>query len=444
MIKFNPSYTNIWGISYPLILAGIAETVVDITDTIFLAHYGITELAAIGLADAIYGIALFMTLGLVDGIQITIGRRAGEGKPLDIGRVFNQGVYLLLITSSVMLLVILQLVPGLTHAVLESQTVDAAVNQYLQISAFALVFQALNLSLSAFYIGISRTRILIGAAFILAAINVALDYLLIFGNHGFPELGIEGAAIASLCAEIATFAFLAGDTIRRNYYHSYGLFQFKRWNSAVSSTLIRLSTPISLEALVETVRWFGFFLIIERLGEDVLAGANIIYSCYVFFLLPTDALSETVSSMVSNLIGQKKGGALRLFLARIIRLGYLIVAPAVILSVLFPGAILSAFSDDSALVSLSLNSMYVIALGIIAAVPGSAFYAAVASTGDTRVTLIIQLVVTAFTLVIAWLAALSWGLSLEYVWLAEVVGWIVCLLLSWIWFRSEFWKRIEI
>ena len=73
---FYPGYRNIWGISFPIIIAGISESVVEITDTIFLAHYGVTELAAIGMADAIYSLVLFLSLGLVDGIQIIIGRRA--------------------------------------------------------------------------------------------------------------------------------------------------------------------------------------------------------------------------------------------------------------------------------------------------------------------------------------------------------------------------------
>jgi len=102
-MRFRPTYRNIWGISFPIILAGISETIVDITDTVFLAHYGITELAAIGVADAIYGLALFITLGLVDGIQIIIGRRAGQEQPIEIGHVFNQGLYLLTVAAVILI-----------------------------------------------------------------------------------------------------------------------------------------------------------------------------------------------------------------------------------------------------------------------------------------------------------------------------------------------------
>lgn len=443
-MKFDPTYKKIWGISYPIILAGIAETIVDITDTIFLAHYGTTELAAIGLADAIYGVALFLTLGLVDGIQIIIGRRAGQGKKREIGRVFNQGIYLLLLASALMVTAIVLVVPDITATILESDSIDTAVNQYLQIAAYSLFFQSISMALSAFYVGISRTRILIGAAIMLAATNIALDYLLIFGNFGLPELGIEGAAIASLAAEFATLAFLTADTVRKHYIGTYSLFRFGRWNSNLALMITTISTPVSLEALIETARWFGFFLIIERLGETPLAAANIIYSCYALYLLPTDAFDETIASMVSNLIGQKRDASLALFLRRVIKLCYSVVAPLLILSAIFPDIVLSAFTEEEALISLSVNSLYVIILAVSIAVPASAFYSAVVGTGDTLITLLSQLAITVTTLLFAYYAAIYRGFALEFVWLAEVLGWLVCLSLSWFWFRSGFWQRLQL
>lgn len=443
-MKFEPTYRRIWGVSYPIILAGIAETIVDITDTIFLAHYGTTELAAIGLADAIYGVAMFLTLGLVDGIQIIIGRRAGEGKNLEIGRVFNQGSYLLLLASALMVAILVLLVPWLTAEILESESIDIAVNQYLYIGAYSLFFQSISMALSAFYVGISRTRILIGAAILLSVTNIALDYLLIFGRFGLPELGIEGAAFASLAAEFAILVFLMLDCVRKHYIRTYGLFRFGRWNSHIASMIVSISTPVSLEALVETLRWFGFFLIIERMGEDPLAAANIVYSCYALFLLTTDAFDETVSSMVSNLIGQGKEKELTGFLMRVIRLCYMVVVPVLFLSLTFPDAVLAIFTEEDALISLSINSLYVVILTVIIAVPASTFYSAVVGTGDTVVTLFIQLVITVTTLVLAYYAAISLGLSLEYVWLAEVIGWVVCLLLAGFWFRSGFWQRLQV
>lgn len=443
-MRFRPTYRNIWGISFPIILAGISETIVDITDTVFLAHYGITELAAIGVADAIYGLALFITLGLVDGIQIIIGRRAGQEQPIEIGHVFNQGLYLLTIAAVILILIIIFVVPVLTSDIFSSTDIYTAVNTYLQITAYALLFQSFNLAYSAFYVGISRTTVLIGAAVVLAVTNITLDYVLIFGYLGFPELGIQGAAIASLIAEIATFIFLTLDIARQRYSSLYGLFHFTRWNVALSWHLFKISMPVSIDALVDMTKWFMLIIIIEQLGEEILASANIIFSCYALFLISVDSFSETVCSMISNLIGQQQRQQLTVLIHRTIKLSYFVVLPVLILTWLFPEYVLAIFTTDINMIEASYKGLLMIVLATLVAVPADAYYSAVAGTGDTRVTLLIQSIVAICTLVYAWYAALVFNWELEYILLAEILGWLVCLCLSWAWFRSGLWDHLKV
>lgn len=443
-MKFKPGYKSIWGISFPIIIAGFSETVVDVTDTIFLAHYGITELAAVGLAATIFGVTLFLTLGLVDGMQIVIARRAGEERLTAIGEVFNQGLYLLTLAALAMILFILFIVPLITVDLLASENIHKEVNAYLQITAYALLFQSFNLAYSAFYVGISRTKVLIAATAILAVVNIVLDYALIFGNLGFVEMGIEGAAVASLSAEIAAFVYLTADVIWRGYNRSYNMLRFTKWKNTLSKRLISISTPISLEALVDMTKWFLFFIIIERLGEQELAMASIIFSCYAMLLITTDSFSESVCSMVSNLIGQQKVQQLTLLIRRTIILSYATVFPMLILTLLFPEYILAIFTTDVEMVAASINSLMVIVLAVLIAVPGEAYYSAIVGTGDTRAVLIIQIIITFFMLTFAYIAAFVLQLELEYIWLAEVFGWLVCLSLSWALFSSGFWQRLKI
>ena len=441
---FRPSYRSIWGISFPLILAGISETVVDITDTIFLARYGVTELAAVGIADAIYGIALFVSLGLVDGLQIIIGRRVGEGRKSEIGRVFNQGLYMLALVSAPLILFIVFIVPAATAPVFASADVHGAVNDYLQITAYALLFQSVNLAYSAFYIGISKTRILIGAAAVLAVSNIVLDYALIFGNFNLPELGIRGAAIASIAAEILAFAFISQDLLRKGYASEYGLLRPSRWSRRYAVKLAAISYPVSLEALVDTLKWFLFFLIIEQRGEIELASATIIYSCYALFLIPVDSFSETVCTMISNLIGQQQIPRLKLLITRTIKLTYMVVAPLLVVAVAFPELVLSIFTPDETIIGVSYASLVMVTVITVIAVPAYTHYAAVFGTGDTGAILRIQIIMTVSAVAIAYCCALVLGLALEYVWLAEMAACLICLGLSWYWFRSEQWKKLEI
>ena len=442
--RFSPSYKNIWLLSFPLMIAGLSETIVGITDTIFLAHYGTTELAALGLADAIYALALFLIAGFVDGIQITIGRRAGEERHLQIGKVLNQGLYLLAGISVIMILLILWIVPLITVELFQSIQIHQAVEMYLNVAIYGLFFHAFNLALSAFYVGISRTGVFIGATLVLAITNISLDYLLIFGNYGFSEMGIEGAGIASLAAEVAVSLFFLIDIIRRRYIQKYGLFLFEAWNRTLIKTLTMLSMPVSLGVLVESLRWVLFFVIIEQLGEESLAIATIIFSCYALLLIPVDAFSETICSMVSNLLGQKDEEQLSQLIMRTIVLVYIMVIPILGIALFFPEYILSIFSPDVVVIEGAVTSLMVIALAVLIAVPADILVSAVAGTGDTLVTLAIEVLVSLSILGYAYYAAFVAGFSLEYIWLTETIGWTLYLFLAWAWLQSGWWKRLNI
>lgn len=442
--KFIPNYRNIWTLTFPLIIVGASEATVTIIDTIFLAHYGTTELAALGLASTIYILSLFLIYGFVDGIQILIGRRAGEEQPKQIGKVLNQGLYILMALCAVIIVLVLSFVPMATVKLFESQGVHTAVNLYLGIAIFSLFFHAFNLALSTFYVGISRTNVFIGATLVLAITNISLDYLLIFGNFGFEEMGIEGAAIASLVAEAAFSLVLIIDIKRRRYIDTYGLLVFEKVDTAIMRTLTILSTPVSLDVLVESLRWFLFFLIIEHLGENTLAVTTIIFSYYTLLLISVDAFAETVSSMISNLIGQKDNKQIGKMISKTILLSFVSIVPMLIITYFYAEPILSIFSEDQTMIDSAMPILVVIVLATLIAIPADIISASVAGTGDTTVTLVIEIIVSTTILVYTYYAAFVADFSLTYIWFAEVIGWLVCLVLSWSWLYSGAWKRLNI
>jgi len=334
--------------------------------------------------------------------------------------------------------------PWATIELFQSQEIHATVDLYLRIAIYGLFFHAFNLALSAFYVGISRTKVFIVAMFILALTNISLDYLLIFGNYGFSKMGIEGAAIASLSAEVAVSAYFIIDIIRHRYIPVYGLFLFEKINASIIKTLSKLSVPVSMEVLIGSVRWFLFFIIIEQLGEEALAIATIIFSCYALLLIPIEAFSETICSMASNLIGQKDEKDVGQLVFKTVKLGYLTILPVLVFTIFFPEYILAIFSPDDSIIESAVMTLMVIVIATLLAVPADIIASAVAGTGDTMVTLGIELIVSLSVLGYAYYAAFIADFSLESIWIAEIIGWSVCLLLSWVWLRSGVWKRLNI
>src|SRR5262245_61530830 len=289
----------LWSITLPIIFAEVSEIVLHVTNTIFLARVGVVELGAIGIADSIWEVFLVIPLGLVDGVQILTARGLGRHRPLTAGAVFNQG--LLLVTAAAIALAGLlgATLPWISGWLVSSSEVGGAIRAFLGIACWGIPFTVANFTYGALLTSIGRTRVLVPATLLLVATNCALDYALIFGNFGAPALGIRGAAIALICSEFVTCVFLTAVLFGTGAARRYGLFRARPWSRRLFRRLMRMSAPVWGQTLVEAVRWFAFFLILERVSPAALAVGNVVYSCYEVFRVPTEAFAETACSMVS-------------------------------------------------------------------------------------------------------------------------------------------------
>lgn len=435
---------TVWAVSLPIVFAEISETIVHVTDTAFLARVGVAELGAIALADTIYELATVPMVALVDGIQILTSRRAGQRRDEAVGETFNLGLALLTVVSLVLTLGLRLAAPWLTGVVVASKDVGIAVEAFVPVVAIGTVFHAANLAYSALLVALSRTRVLIPATILLATTNLFLGFCLIFGNLGFPRLGIAGAAWGSVGAEVVTCAYLTAHILRHIDLRRYALLRLPHLDGRLTRSLCSISFPVGLQALMEGLRWFVFFVLAEQVGEEMLATSNVVYSFYAALRIPTEGFSETACSMVSHLIGSGRSGSLGHLLWQVILPSYLVTLPFAAVVLLFPGPLLFLFVGDPRVVEGCVNSLRVVAAAMLVVIPGQVWFVSVSGTGDTRAAFVIELALTATMLLVAYVAGFSFGLPPEYVWISVPLGWLLCLSLSYRWIQAGRWRRLTI
>jgi multidrug resistance protein, MATE family len=443
----------------PIIFLEVSETLLQATDTAFLARVGNTEVAALALADTILQFWTVVIVGLVAALLIVIARRLGEGNERAAGQTFNLVLLLVVLISLFLTATLKAGSPLLLDYVVASQEVGRAVDAYLQIGAYGIVFQSISLAYTALYIGLRRTRVLVGAGSVLVVTNFVLSYVLIFGKLGLPPMGIEGAALGELGAEIATFVFLTAFTLRRLDLGRYGLFRLDVWDGKLAWSMFRTSSPVALQELLEGVRWFLFFVIIERVSTEALAWSNIIYACYTVLLIPTMAFGETTISMVSDFIGRgrthRTGRLIRVDRRRTHNIGrligllsssaYLMTLPVMVMGLLFPSMVLSIFTSDQAAIEGAAGGLRVVLLSMLIGIPAEMWFAAVLGTGDTDAVLLIEFFLTAATLVVVYVAAfVIVPVTLSYLWISLPVAWLIGLVLSYGWVKAGYWERREV
>ncbi len=251
----------VWRVSLPIILAQASESLLHLIDTIFLSRVGVTELGALAVADSLLLLFLVVPLALVDGIQILTARRAGQRRPQAVGAMFNQG-FVLVFAVCIASTVALKLVsPIAVRWFVETDAVGAAVDEFLQIAAYGIAFGAASFAYSALLVSLGRTRVLIPATIVLATTNIVLGYIFIFGRLGAPALGMRGAAIGSVGAEIAACVFLTVYVWRAIDSSRYEF--FRAW-TVVQAILV--TVPFIMIALLAP-EWF---LAAFKPGADVL------------------------------------------------------------------------------------------------------------------------------------------------------------------------------
>src|SRR5437762_3996342 len=430
----------VWRVSLPIIFAQTSEAVLHVIDTIFLARVGVTELGAIAVADSMLLIFLVAPLALVDGIQIVTARRAGQRRPDALGAAFNHGFVLMLVVCVASTVALRIVSPLLAAWVVESQDVGVAVDGFLQIAAYGIGFTGATFAYSALLVSLGRTRVLVPATAVLAATNVVLNYILIFGKFGFPALGMRGAAAGSLGAEVVTFLFLTVYLWRRLDPARYGLFRLRPFERRTMLLLSRTSAPLAVQRLLEALRWLAFFLILERVSNRALAVANLVSACYVVFWIPTEGFAETSCSMVSRFVGRNQPERIGNLLRDATGGALVATVPFLAIALLVPHWFFAWFAPESVLLADGSASLRVVALAMLVVIPGEMWFVAVSGTGDTAAALGIELILTATMVGIAYLTAVPLAWPIEIVWLALPIAWSVCLLISYMWIKSRIWR----
>jgi putative MATE family efflux protein len=451
-MKSLPSYKQIWQITLPLLLGLIAESLVGVTDTAFLGHVGETEAAAAGYAGAFYIILFVVGMGFGTGTQILTSRRNGEQNFKQIGSIVENSLYFIWLFSAIVVVVALLLVGQIFGAVTNSPDVADASIRFLNIRVFTLFFSLGCVICSRFFVGIQLTKYIGIGALIVAGTNFILDYVLIFGKFGFPKMGLEGASLAAVLAEVVGLAYYIIIIIRKVDLAKYDLFRFKKPQLDIVRNTFNLSGFTMLQNLVSLIGWFLFFVIIEKTGEwnttvsgeRNLAVCNFVRSYYLLIIVPMWAFGHAVSTLVSNAIGAGQ----RRYVFQIIRRVSILCAGSMVIififTICFSKEIMSLYTPNEVLINMGINGLWIVALAnIIGGVTWTVF-TAISATGNTQIALLIETVTTIVYVCVIYVLAHIFANRISFVWFSELVYYVVMGVGSFVYLSTNHWTKKQI
>ena len=179
----NYAYKQIWLINLPIMVSLLMEQLINFTDSIFLGHVSQIDLGASALATMYYTAIYMLGFGFSLGIQVVIARRNGEGRYMDVGKVFYQGLIFLSVFAVIIFILSKLFSPVLLRMTISSDNVYQATMRYMEWRDYSYLFAFPLLAIRAFFVGTTNTKILTANSIIMVICNVLFNYLLIFGNR---------------------------------------------------------------------------------------------------------------------------------------------------------------------------------------------------------------------------------------------------------------------
>lgn len=430
-------------LALPMVISNLAYTLLGVTDILFLGRVSATALGAAGLANLVFLTISLVFRGAVNGVTTFVARAYGAKDYVAAGQyLIHFIIFALLLTPAVVFL------PQLYQWFFQIMQPDSTVAQqalvYLHIRNISMPFNLVFTAFIGFLIGIGNTRLPALLSWTAVLINIAANYVLIFGKLGFPALGIAGAAYATVLAIIVQ-TLLAAVLVFRFYNEQYQLSQWSWPNLVRLGKMAKVGFPIGLADAVDVGAFATFMGLISRLGTAELAASQIVNQISSVAFMPGFALSAATGSMVGRFLGAKEPQLAEEVGYQGVRLGLSFMG---LLGVVFwcvPRQLTGFFTADPLLQEVAILPMRLIAIYQIFDAMNIVFRGALNGAGDTRFGMI-------FTVIGAWgifiptvyLLTFSWGLGLAGAW-GGALTYIFCLGVTFlIRFRNGRWKELAL
>ncbi len=411
-----------------------------LTNTAFLGRVGETELGVNGITGVYYLILSMIGYGFSNAVQVLMARRSGEGDHEGLARIFANSILLSLFSSFGLMLLSLWLAPLIFGLSLhDNEHILLSVN-YLYIRVWGLPFLMLTQLANAFFISTGQSRYLIVGSIVSTVVNIVADYFLIFGKSGFPKLGLEGAAVASVMADICFCMTMYGIFYFRQQYRKYPVIAYFKFDTALAQNTLKVAAPLVVQYMFSIGGWQVFFIFVEHLGEPPLAASQILRSVFGIMGLGTWAFAATCNTMVSNVIGQGKSNEVLSLVTKIAKISLGITAAICLVLLSFSTEFLSLYTEDVSLIVLARPSLYVIVTATLIMSVSSVLFNAVLGTGNTMVNLFIEVFCVGCYLVYCYIVIERNHMSLQWAWGSEFVYWTTLFTTSILYLKYGRWR----
>ena len=452
MTFFTPNrYKEILRISLPLVLSMGATTVMEFTDRIFLGRYSLDALAASMPAGITSFLFTSFFIGTAGYVNVFIAQYIGANDNKSVGASLWQGIYFSIfgaVCMAFLALTAVRLFAFIGHAP-EIQKLEVI---YFRILCYGTGAGILGTTLSCFYSGRGLTKNVMLVHIIGTLFNIPLDYAIINGVWGFPELGIQGAALATVMSWVLIASIFIVLIFNKKYNESFSIWNARQFNPKLFMRLMKFGIPGGVQFFLDILAFTFFILIVGRLGKQELAVTNLVMSINALSYMPMFGFSMGVSTLVGQAMGGGKPNSAVIAANSTAHIALIYVFGLILLFVFFPTPLIKLFlpadmapADLKVIIDMGIILLRFVAAYLFFDSINMIYMGALKGAGDSMFIMWSMSLATIFFLFIpVWVGVTNFGMGLYFSWTCITIYlFMLCLIIFTRFYKGK-WKTIRI
>lgn len=340
----------------PILITQVALYMMTFFDILMTGRYNTDDLAGVTIGSSFWVPVYTGLSGILMGLTPMIAHYIGAGKKHETRPSVQQGLYVSLVLSIVVFtLVLVAIIPAIQNMPLEAP-VKVVAGHYLQGMSIGLIPLFAYTVLRSFFDALGATRVSMFIILLSAPINIALNYLLIFGNFGFPELGGAGAGYASGITYWIVLSIAALIAWKRKPFQSYHLFKgWQRVSFAKCLEIIKIGVPIGLSIFVEISIFSVVTLLMSGYTTETISAHQIALNfTSLLYMIPL-SISMGATILVGQAVGARKMKTAKQYSFLAVGLAVLFSFISIVILLVFRQPIASLYTSDQTIIELAVH-----------------------------------------------------------------------------------------
>src|SRR6056297_3881297 len=364
MIKSSMNvYRRLFSVALPIAIQQIILSSMNFVDMLMIGQLGEISISAVGLSNQFFFIFNVVMFGLVSGGSIFIAQFWGTKQTFNISRTTALMLSCSLILSSIFFVLVFFFPENKFRIFSPDQQVILEGTKYLTAISFSFITFGITMTYAFVLRNTEKAVVPMLVSMIAIGLNVLLNYSLIFGNFGFPELGIQGAGIGTLLSRIFEMLLILWIVYWKKYPGRVHMVHFKSLSKAFFQRFIKYTTPTVLNELFWSTGYSMYAIIYSYMGTRLLAANRIMNSIERFSFAVLLALSNAAAVILGQELGKSSYEKAKEISKKIVILEVFIVILLVIPMIIFAPVFVNIFSVSDevkklAILLLRLSMLY--------------------------------------------------------------------------------------